>query len=191
MAPLPDNGTGRIWVEYRTGGGLTSQNHTVMTRYNPGVGGTFPEALVETLAAMVAPGSEQYFDGWSFVGARHAAQGSDVSFPIPIPAPFASFLGNGQLSASRQSQARETRFLGRSGVGGRRYSFSLYGLVDGLFSTLDFRLSRLESPEVDQVLTVVEETETGSFVAIDLQPLVWYPYANWQYNSYWEGELRT
>lgn len=191
MAPIAPNNTGRVWVDYRTGGGTTSQNHTAMVRYNPGVGGTFSEALIELLTALVAPGEGSYFDGWSFLGARHSAAGSDVSFPIPIPAPFTEFLGSGQLTATRQSQARETRFQARSGVGGRRYSFSIYGLIDNLFTTADFRLTAVESVPVASVLATVEEAEVGSFVAIDLQPVIWYQFANWQYNSYWEGELRS
>lgn len=191
MAPLPVNNTGRVWVDYRTGGGVTSQNHTAMIRYNPGVGGTFPEALTELCTALVTPGEGAYFDGWSILGARHAATGSDVSFPIPVPSVFLEFLGSGQLSASRQSQARETRFVGRSGVGGRRVSLSIYGLIDNHFTGADFRLSAAESVLASDVLAVLGEAETGSFVAIDNQPVVWYQYANWQFNSYWEGELRS
>lgn len=191
MAPLPTNNTGRVWVDYITGGGLTSQEHTVMIRYSPALGGSFAEALTELCTALITPGVGAYFDGWQIIGARHAAPGSDISFPITVPTVFTSFVGAGQATATRPEQAREARFVGRSSAEGRRNSFSVYGVISSSFSQADFREPALEGNYPDDVLSVISEAETGNWVAIDGSFTVWYPYMNWQYNSYWERKLRT
>lgn len=191
MAPLPDSNTGRVWVDYNTGGGATAQNHTVMIRYSPALGGTFAEALVELCTALVTPGSAEYFTGWAFTGARHAAPGSEISFPITIPAPFLAFSGTGGTPATRQEQSREVKFVGRSASQGRRNNFSVYGVASGNFTDEDFRVNAIESNYPDTVLSVINEAEAGSWVAIDGSFTVWYPYMNWQFNSYWERKLRA
>ena len=191
MAPLPDSNTGRVWIDYRTGGGATSQNHSLMIRYSPALGGTFAEALVEACSALVTPGPAAYFDGWAITGARHAVQGSDISFPVTVPSVFLDFEGAGQVAATRADQARESKFVGRTAGQGRRVNFSVYGIVDTTFSEDDFRIVALEGNYPDTVLSVVTEAETGSWVGIDGSFTVWYPYMNWQYNSYWERKLRS
>lgn len=191
MAPLPDNNTGRVWIGYRTGGGTTSQNHELMVRFNTATGGSFAEALTEAAGAITAIGAANFFDGWQATSARYSNAGSTISFPTPLPAALVSFVGTGQATATLQDQARETRFVARSALEGRKYSMSLYGLNGSLFGAADFRVDRGAETFVDSFLSVVEESEAGSWVAIDGSFVVWYQYANWQFNSYWEGELRS
>lgn len=191
MAPLDPSNTGRVYIDYTTGGGTTAQNHTVMARFNSGVGGNFAGALSMLGFVITEMGATAFFDGWQATGARYSLAGQNISNAAPLPAGLIGFVGAGQATATRQSQARQTKFVGRSPTDGRRVSFGFYGLVDSLFTEADFRVARTAENFVGAVLDVLEEADAGYFVAIGLAPAVWKEYADWQYNSYWEGELRT
>lgn len=191
MAPLPDNSTARVWLSYQTGGGTTTQNHEMLIRYNSASGTTSTQALQVIGLALSAMGAAAFFDGWQATSARAAAQGSDVSLPIALPAPLTTLVGAGQATATIQEQAREVRFLGRSPSTGRRVSLSIYGMAGLFFADADFRVLRTTENLVGEFLDAIEDTVAQAPVAIDNAVPNWYPYANWQYNSYWERTLRA
>lgn len=192
MAPLPENGTGRVWLKYATGGGTTSQEHEVMLRYADGLGGS-PIGLANVLAGLVtsALGANRFFDGWKAVSMRAAAAGSNISFPLTLPGSLVTFVGAGQTTATRVEQAREAAWEGRSLTTGRRGSFSFYGLATALFPGQDFREAYISEGFVADVLDYIDEMDTGYFVALDGSRLTYAPYCNWQFNSHWETELRA
>lgn len=191
MAPLPDTNTGRAWIDYHTGGGVTSQQHSVMIRFNTDTGGNFAGALSVLGLILTSVGAGNYFTGWQADSARYALPGSAISLPAPLPAGLASFVGTGQAVATLAEQAREVKFVGRGPFTGRKVNFSLYGLNNAQFAAADFRIDRSAENFVGDVLDVIEEMDTGYLVTIGLDRATYYEYANWQYNSYWEGELRT
>lgn len=191
MAPVNPNNTARVWLTYQTGGGGAAQQHELLMRYNSGSGTTSTQALQLIGLALVAIGPANFFLDWQAVSARAAAQGSDISLPVALPGPLTTFVGTGTAEAPVSVQARETKFVGRSPSTGVRWSLSLYGLVDSLFSDNDFRVNRIESNWVDDFLGVFEDTVAQAPVAIDNAVPNFYPYANWQFNSYWESRLRS
>lgn len=190
MAPLPVESTGRVWIDYVTGVGATSQEHTVMLRFNGSSGGTVIGALAVLGDTLAAPGAGSYITGWQALRARAAVAGQVVSIPQTLPLSLQTFVGTGVGSVTRQDEAREFRLVGRGVPSGRRGSLSIYGLLPSLFTSADFRISRTAETVVDDYLTVLEDSDSGYALNIAGERLTWYPYANWQYNSYWEGELR-
>lgn len=191
MAPLPQNNTGRAWLDYVTGSGFSAQQHSVMLRFT-GEGEADGTAALAALAALIVAATEgAFFDGWQVVGARISAPGSDFALPAAVPAVLTSFLGEGQANPTYQSQAREARLVGRGTSTGRRVSVSLYGLVDSLFTSADFRLPAGGSGFVFNLLEALNEAPEGVAVSIGGDSVTWQSYMNWQYNSYWEGALRS
>lgn len=190
MAPLPQNNTGRAWIDYVTGIGGTSQVHSVMCRFT-GASGSDGDAALDALASVLAaPGEGAYMDGWQATGARIAAPGSDFSLPASLPFILTAFVGEGQASPTYQDQARETRFVGRGLTTGRRVSVSVYGLRASLFTSADFRLPAGGGDEISLMRAAINSAGVGLFVSIGNDETYWATYANWQYNSHWEGELR-
>lgn len=191
MAPLPPESTGRVWIDYRTGGGVTSQEHTVMMRYSVPLGGDFTGALITLGLYLTAPGAGSYFDGWQAVSARYAEPSQTFSLPAPLPAGLVGFVGSGQPTASRADQARETTIVGRDPQLARRVRYSVFGLINSLFTDQDFRIARVEGNIVDDWLDLIDESGPAYWVSIAGVVATFNSYANWQYNSYWERELRT
>ncbi len=191
MAPLPQNSTGRVWIDYHTGGGTTSQQHTAMLRFSTALGGNPAGALAVLGLILTAPGAGSYMTGWAADSARYANEGSDISLPGVLPASLVGFVGTGVGTITLEDQAREVKFVGRGPVTGRRASFSIYGLLPSLFASKDFRIDRAAENFVGEVLDVIDEMDTGYLVSIGGDRATWYDYANWQYNSYWEGSLRS
>lgn len=191
MAPLPQNNTGRVWIDYISGSGVTAQEHSIMARFNPATGGSFAGALSFLGLFITVNGAPFYFAGWQALGARYSNPGENFSQPAPLPASLVGFVGSDAGVVALTSEARETRFVGRSTTSGRRVTMSLYGIRNSFFSGLDFRVERVPEGEVDNMLDVLEEATPGNIVAIDGAQPTWYDYANWQNNSYWETELRS
>jgi len=191
MAPLNPNNTARVWLQYTSGGGDTAQNHEMLIRFNSASGTTSTQALQVIGLALVALGPENLFSGWAATGARTAAAGSDVSLPLALPGPLTTLVGTGASGVLPVDQARETRFVGRSPTSGKRVSLSLYGVNLPLFVSGDFRVLRTSENWVGDFLDALEDTVAQAPVVIDNVVPNWYPYANYQYNSYWESELRV
>lgn len=191
MAPIDPNETARVWLDYTTGGGSTAQLHTIMMRHN-GTGAGDAAAALDALAAFIGAAEPQsFFDGWQVTGARYSEAGSSISLPTGIPAGMVGFVGTGQELANRVSQSREVRFVGRGTTSGRRVSLSLYGMVDNLFNEADFRVERTGAAWVDRMLDVIEGQGVQLFVTVAGDRATFKDYANWQFNSYWEGALRS
>jgi hypothetical protein len=85
--------------------------------------------------------------------------------------------------------------VGRSPTTGRRSRLSLYGtsLLNENFPP-DFRLDvgNAGYGAVAAAIDVLNSApgEGTSFRSIDGSPVVWYEYANANYNSYWERRIR-
>jgi hypothetical protein len=177
MAPLDPHGTPRVFVDYNDG----FNDHTLMVRY------AASGPSVEEVLTMIASIWDALDPNWyeiTITGARAAASGSGISFAVPWPG--ATVYGSGGLPLNRRPV--ELRFLGRDDSG-RRVSWSFYG---GTFTIPDgFRFPHSVGGSVADVIDSIEAaTASFAFFTINLQAPHVYPYADVNYNSYWEGQSR-
>lgn len=184
MAPLPDNLTERLYLDYVAGtGGI---EHTMLVRWS-----TVTATLTQTMAAV-----ESLFDfiagslwaGWRFTGARNAAVGSDFSLPVPLSTGLAAVLGTGS-ARDAVADPREARWVGRSPTSGRRVSLSVYGTAPS--TPANYRWGPGEVALTDNAVLALLNAAPGTFLAIDGSKPVFYPYVNVQFNSYWETRARV
>lgn len=184
MAPLPPSSTARLWYRYVTGEHATAQEHTVMWRYNS-TQTTEYNAQGWLLGLLLALGESYFHVGWRVLDARFAAAGSNISLPVPLDPTLAEFEGTQNLGYSAQLEAVEVSFPFRSVVTGRKGDFSLFPASSTVPPT--FRL--INSSGVQEALN--DASNAGALVAIDDTAPQHYGYNNWNYNSYWERQLRT
>lgn len=177
MAPLPQNHTPRVWVDYNDG----INDHKVMVRYAPS-GPTVDEVLT-AVAGIFAALDPNWYE-ISILGARAAASGSHISFPVDWPGD-ASY-GSGTMPLNRAPL--ELRFLGRD-TSGRKVSWSFYG---GNFTLPDaFRFPYSVGGSVADVIDAITAAgDSAAFVTINLLVPQIYQYADVNYNSYWERKSR-
>ncbi len=162
-----------------------------MCRFS-GEGSADGDAALDALASViVAAGEGAFFDGWQVTGARISAPLSDFALPASIPFSVTAFVGEGQATPTYQAQARETRFVGRGVSSGRRVSLSVYGMRDSLFTSADFRVPAGSGDEFGSMRGAINSAAAGLFITIAGDESIWKVYANWQFNSYWEGALRS
>ena len=191
MAPLPPQNTGRVYFDYVTGNAATSQEHTVMERFAVGVGFDLGDAQQALLDVLTTLGTTAFARGWRVTGVRLSQPGQVFSLPFPLIPALAAFVGAG-TALTPYDEAREVTFQGHSQTSGRRVDFSLYG-IDG--STPDnFRVvgggAGLSSLVSAAVAALNANSAAGYFVTIDGTAATWYDYINYNYNSYWEQEIR-
>ena len=184
MAPLPPDNTGRIWYRYVTGQTATAQEHTVCWRYEAS---QISEYLAQGyfLAFLEALGEGYFRQGWRILDARHAPEGSNISLPVPLHPDLAEFEGTATLGYSAQFEAVEVSFPFRSIITGRRGDFSIYPA--SLTVPPTFRLANTEPVQT----ALNDASANGALVAIDKSAPQHYGYNNWNYNSYWERQLRA
>lgn len=83
---------------------------------------------------------------------------------------------------------RELRFVGRSGTG-RRVSFSFYGFLGD--TPANYRILALNStPVLNAILAINESVAEHKLRPIDLSNQQMKPYADVNFNSYWERKAR-
>lgn len=187
MAPLPQNNTSRMFYDYisQTGG----REHTFAVRIdNSGVTGPQIHQAVTDFLTALTPG---YFaSGWRILRARLQVASTDFSLPDVLPPGLTTFQGSGG-ALQQYEEPLEYTFVGRSPSTGRRARLSLYGMRSISLATA----YRVELPDANYptLLAAIQvlNAQTGIFVAIDLSEVNWYSYVNWQYNSYWERQVRA
>jgi hypothetical protein len=184
MAPLPPNSTGRVWFDYVTGVGATSQEHSVMFRISDfdTDGDSWSTGFLGVLNGF---GAGAFREGWKVLRGRVSAPGSNISLPFTPNAALRAFLGTAVAGGTAVAEALEDTVQGRSLTTGRRVDFSLYkgtGFVDPTF--------RYGAPPA--LLTALSSLNIyGLGAVIDGTLASWYTYVNQNYNSYWERELRS
>lgn len=193
MAPLPSNNTARLYLDY-TSGGPGAQNHTLLVRFDA-VATNQAGAQFAAFTFLEAIGEASFAAGWRVLQTRLSAPGQDISVPVAAYGPLLEFEGSASVGGwSNVDQTVEWRFVGRDPLEGRRAFFSLYGLAVSRPQTFREEGVFGETPNwVGRGLTVLNDGEEheGVFVAVSNIRALWYGYANWQHNSYWEGELRS
>lgn len=176
MAPLPQNNTGRYWVEYSVSGVV----HELMVRYAAAVPLATTRSYINQFLQAIGP--EMF--ATSVLSVRYSPPGTLVS--IPDLWSGADTWGVDPNPPNRTPV--QIRFEGRS-AGGRRVSWGLYGW-DGTIPDA-FRFPIVAESNYDAAWqAILEARNDGVFVAIDGDPPGLKNYVNVNYNSYWERQQR-
>ena len=193
LPPLPENNTDRLFIRYQTGGGASSQEHTMSIRFDSAAISAFQ--VMEDLAETVFNVSNiaAVFDGWRVLDAEVQEAGALIRLPVTVPLSLLGFVGTGQELASAPEQAREIRFIGRGNVSGRKVSVSLYGVANTQYAESDFRFTPGPTTFLGDFLAAATLFSINglAFLTIAGDRATWYNYVNWQYNSHWESEQRA
>jgi hypothetical protein len=187
MAALPSNSTDRWFLDYVTGNINTSKEHTMSVRLGPdgGVDG----AASFFLSMLNGIGAANLWAGWKALRLRHQAAGTNFSVPAGLGTTLAAFVGTGVTTGyTVVAEALEMTVQGRSYTTGRRGDISLYGVK---FTPSDFRYAAGSGPTWNGQAWYDGINGLGQpAVTVDGSQLVFYPYVNFNYNSYWEGAIR-
>lgn len=194
MAPLPTENTARLLLDYVSNSGTSAQSHTALVRFGaPDV--TIAEAQQTAAAMLGAIGEANFGLGWRVVQTRYGALNDVNTFPVAMDSALAEFEGSASLGGwTIPDETVEHRFVGRGAPSGRRVFLSLYGLVVPRPATFRTAAVTGESSNwVGDALGVLNAAGNAGEVFINIagDSTFWYGYANWQQNSYWEGELRS
>lgn len=177
MAPLPENNTARLWVDYTDG----INQHSIMFRTTESAGLTALMTIADDFLDALSP--TLYL--LTILAARVSAPASSISTPVGWTG--AGTYGSGAMPAVRTPL--QMCFLGRSTLG-RRVRWFVFGTkVD---PTATYRLNTADNADVQAARTVlVNGVNAGTLVAIDGDAPVIYAYVDQNYNSYWEAEARS
>jgi len=176
MAPLPPESTARAWIDYTNG----TDEHQVMFRYPPSLGTASLFVIVDEWLTAMDPIMYEI----TILGARAAATGSTISFPVTWTG--ASTYGDGAMPTN--VAPIEYRFEGRSSDG-RRASWSMFSGKLAIPAT--YRYLTADNVNVANAYAVLSTAALADDILTigGLGPLV-YPYMNYQFNSYWETNRR-
>jgi hypothetical protein len=182
MAPLPDNNTAVLYMDYTTG----RRQHTAQIRLPSSQS---PAAGVGVLVSVLTSLQTVLPNTWAVQGWRFRAQGQTITLPYAAGA-SGVFVGTGDPNLPEMEEAREWVFVGRSTAQGRRWELSLYGIKYN--TPADYRYNTADMPPgLQDALDNLTDAAAGQFiVAIDGDEPVIYPYVNVNYNSYWESRAR-
>lgn len=181
MAPLPENNTGRLFIDYNANG----RPHTLMLRY-ANAGAPTPLFLfdvdnwLQTLNPLMPT-------DWSFGSWRYSAQGTNFSVPL-AGAPTA-------FQGIRTPRAYEgpafITFVGRT-LGGRRARVFLLGAgFDPSEAGGQAEDYRINAAEFAPAAVAIDALNNTGVVGIDGLEPAWYQYLNAGFNAYWQRKSRS
>jgi hypothetical protein len=184
MAPLPDNNSGRYFVDYVANG----REHTVMFRYPAGALPNEPGiAFLESCREFLDEANAVMPSDYTLTGARYSASGTNFTVPLDTPVLEGTPTGTPDLA---NAPAFWT-FIGRT-LGGRQSKVLLIGVaVDPNDGGTNEKNYRLTSAENGTVTTMVATLNASGQCAIDNLEPNWYPYVNLGYHAYWQKALRS
>lgn len=190
MAPVAENLSRRIYFDYVTSTNApVAQEHTTMWRTafdtpDPGAA----NAQAKFLAFLTAYGVAGFWAGWRVTGVRVSEGGQTFSVPVTLASGLAAFVGTfSTATAIVSSAAIEAVYVARSPITGVKGRFSIYGRA---FASIgDFRDSA-GAPTLAAIAELNDATPTILVVADNTRG-TWAQYNNYNYNSYWETELRV
>lgn len=181
LPPLPENNTGRLFIDYTTG----RLEHTLIFRF--GASATAADALgraelfLGALQSLLAP-------NWAPVSARVQEAGELIALPFDLGG-LTEFSGGLPTDIPEADEPRQFKWVGRGVTSGRKTSVGLYGL--GIAQPPDYRYSGLElQGQLENALNVLRNGAVTAPVTIAGDAATWYDYVNVQYNSYWERRAR-
>lgn len=180
VSPLPPSNTGRLYVDYTDG----QHQHTFVVRF---AANSTPAAASARALAFLTPLLPVLPDEWQVLALRQSAAGSDVTFPFSDPA-LEGLAGTSVSALSPVNGPRQVNWQGRGSASGRRVRVGLYGLI--ISTPENYRLEQASWTAAFENAYQALRGSLNTFVTIAGDDPVWYPYANVNFNSYWETEQR-
>jgi hypothetical protein len=175
VAPLANNLTARLFVEYTSGG----TEHTTLIRLEATATST-DGATMYGLFTTAAKGLMDTSD--SFTGARFSAAGSNVSFPITVSA----VVGTAAVSEVQDLDANFISATGRS-LDGRRSRVGFF-TVSAIQGSQNYRISA-PSGAYATFLNFFT-TNAANLRSASNSQVTWNSYLNYGISAYWQRELR-
>lgn len=178
MAPLPENSTDRVWLDYTDG----HNPHSLLVRHTGGqtnVGSVL--AQINLFFGALAP--QMYLI--TVTGARYSDQGSVFSFPVAWEGP-ASY-GTGAMPGSLAP--RQLCYLARDTTG-RRVRWFVFGCK--LETPNDYRFNLTENADLAEAWNVISLAQQNNiFCTIAGVNPTLYSYIDVNFNSYYEAKTRA
>lgn len=184
MAPLPENNTARLFVDYTSG----AFDHTLLLRFGPTTAPLDAVAVAQDICTALAPFMNS---NDSFFGARWSANGSNIALPVAWTPVAGTSTG---AAFSEDPEAAFVSVVGRS-FGGRRVRWDFFTVIK--VSTTwpdDNRYAPGESTNADDIQDAFEAATilpVDPVVAIDGMDVIVYEYVNIAKNGYWQRKQRT
>lgn len=175
MAPLADNLTPRLFIEYTSMG----HEHTMLIRLQGGATGADAITAYNEITAILKSGMHT---SDSFTGARFSAAGSNLSFPLSVTA----VAGTGSTSVGEDNKPNFVSWTGRS-LQGRRVKITFFTGQTGEIT--GFRWGTPPAGWLANMLSYLDLDAEG-IVAADGGIPVWNPYVNMGVNSYYQRKFR-
>lgn len=187
MADYAPNYTSRYRMRYRALGQVhTAQLRIARSHPGPAAQGVVMfQDLLETIAGKLVA-------DWTVLGADVAAADSDIFLPsssIPMQPTVSA------VAADESYKPVYLSFVGRS-TSGLRAALFIYGInfaPTGADNTSnDYRILSTEDSAIASAVAVLNNGSgsAANLVANDDAPVVWYPYANMGFNSYYQRKAR-
>jgi len=182
MAPLPENNTLRIWMDYSSG----EEQHSLLMRFD----GSSPAAsgISDRLTAIANAVWDNMWDTDAIIGWRYSAPSSVISLPFDGPS------GNGVVTSGTPNPESNAGFLGLAArsVAGRQYHCNFF--TQTVYSLAVYRqdYASLTSAQQDlhDAFNGIGIDVGADLVAIDGEALVFKQYANFGQNAYWQRKSR-
>lgn len=180
MAPLPANNTSVLFTHYRA----NAREHVMQIRYN--AAGAPSADFVNLWKNFLTSINNLMPTDYTWLGWEYRPAGSNFASLLSTAGPTLA----GTIPLTPSLAPSYMHFIGRS-LGGRRVRLAVLGAgldpAGGTSTVVDYRLTETENAVIASALGALAALDA---IAIDAQSIVWKPYANLGYNSYWQKQMR-
>lgn len=175
MAPLPDNNTPTLFVDYTSGG----QTHTSEVRLPSGASSGSAAVAAGVMAIVM---KALLFPSDSITGARFRQAGSSVSFPVT----FTPVVGTQGGTPDDDNKPNFVSWTGRS-IDGRRVKFTVF--TRAVQPALQGYRDTTPSTGEQAVLAALTDNDVDART-ISGQAPIWNTYVNYGANAYYQRKAR-
>lgn len=180
MPAFDPTASARLWLDYT----VLGDAHSFQVRYTTVAAAA---SAADILRQVLVANPNCFSDSASFVAARVADVGTNISNPIP----WDVFTGTGGEGLAPSLRPRYVNQTARSSNGAQaRYFF--YGFLPSLGDVAsDYRFTVGEDANVDAFFGDLKDAlEETNAVTIGLQAPVWKAYVNCGWSAYWQKKAR-
>lgn len=188
MAPLPDNNTYRLFVDYTSLG----REHTIMVRYGTNLLTGEAQAAYDGLTDVLRL---RMLDTDSFLRASYSLQGQTFSLPLSV-APVAGTITGANVVWENDPESAMLSFTGRSLTSGRDARWQFFTPVRTTTWPGDNRYNPGDEPVIDTLRINFRNFLLGDGIsypeasAIDRANTTFNSYVNISHNAYWQRKQR-
>lgn len=190
MAPLPENGTARVFIDYTS----ATVQHTIEFRLGEGASSVSALTVANRMVTVL---KQRMTTADSFIAARFQDEGSNFSLPIAFtPTAGVVPFDGGSPWWLEDPESAFISFIGRGSATGRRVRWEYFTPIKTFPWPSDNRYNVGEQAVIDTLRTnfaaaVAESDSTGDqIVTIGGDIPVVYGYVNIAKNAYWQRKQR-